>query len=578
MALSGSWRNELIAPGPLSAHHAHLIGGGEQTPRCAQCHAAANASLSTWTGFSNNATSPGTAASQSTLCMACHDESLPRRWATAAHNIALGALRPARDSDALSDGAVSLDVSSARRDAGEPIACAACHREHQGRGHDLTAIGDAACQACHRDQYDSFAKGHPDFGLWPYKRRTRIVFDHSAHQLKHHPAEKRPFACGDCHEPDATGAWQLTRSYSESCAECHDKPLMLNLDDGVPLVSLPTLDRAAMADAGHHIGIWPDQADGDFDGAVPWPAKLLMSAQPQAAAALEKLGSTFDFYDVNPEDEAQLTAAAVIAHELRSLIDDLAARGQSALVERMAVVVDRALTSAEVEALAGKLSHDFARRFRETYFAEGAADASADTPQEARLPGGGWIRDDATLSLRYQPTGHADPWLRAWLDVLAAAATGPRAEIAEPLLREALRPTALGQCGSCHSVERDAAGGLAIQWRPRQPASEYPGLTHFSHASHTLQTKLRDCTACHAIAAHAAAPYATDDPRQFVADFAPLSKSSCVKCHTPNAAGDSCTQCHRYHGGGPMSVVSRPLQQLRHAFRATDNRPRTTGH
>ena len=68
------------------------------------------------------------------------------------------------------------------------------------------------------------------------------------------------------------------------------------------------------------------------------------------------------------------------------------------------------------------------------------------------------------MSLCFRPAGHADPWLRTWLDLLAVAATGPHSDVAEPLFRAAIRPTAPGQCGSCHSVERIAANlaGLSV--------------------------------------------------------------------------------------------------------------------
>jgi cytochrome c554/c'-like protein len=115
------------------------------------------------------------------------------------------------------------------------------------------------------------------------------------------------------------------------------------------------------------------------------------------------------------------------------------------------------------------------------------------------------------------------------------------------MLRAALKPTAPGQCGSCHSVERDAFGRLAIQWRPFDSQQERRGLTHFNHGPHILLPNTGDCTSCHRTAAHAEASYAGDDPQKFIADFEPMTKASCAACHTPHAAGDGCAQCHSYH-------------------------------
>ncbi len=537
MALGGAWRNELVAPGPLSVHHAHLADGANATMRCAECHEGASGTIGEWLGIaasSNDATSD--AVTQSDLCMKCHKASIQPALATAAHNI------PWKD-------LVQTASGHGRRDASAAIACSACHREHQGRMHDLTAMTDAACQACHQEEYLSFAEGHPDFGNWPYKRRTRIMFDHASHQLKHHPAREQHFACADCHVADATGTRQLTRDFATSCASCHDKALGVSLADGVPLIALPTLDVAALADANADAAPWPAAADGDFDGAIPLFGKLLLTADSDTATALAALGPRFDYYDVDPDDEPQLRQAAAIANALRELIEDLASRGDEAISERLAAVLGRELTNAELAAISARLSPAAVAAYRDRWFGEASGE---NDPTPTTSAPGGWFRNDASFSLRYQPTGHADPWLRAWLDALAEAATGPRAEVAEPLLRAALLPTAPGQCGSCHSIERDAAGKLAIQWSPDNGGTREGdhGLTYFSHAAHVLQSQLSDCTACHKLVSQpATAPtYATDDPRQFLAGFETVSKSMCASCHTPTAAGDRCTLCHRYHG------------------------------
>jgi hypothetical protein len=537
MALSGVWRNEIVAPGPLSMHHAHLVDGAAAEQRCGQCHPRAGESTGAWLGI--EATTP-TAVSQTSLCMKCHEKSFSPEFAATAHNVALADLR-----GAAGGGDASARWGTARRDAEEPIACAACHREHQGRTHDLAAMADAACQACHREQYESFAEGHPDFGLWPYERRTRIVFDHASHQQKHFPAENSEFACAACHKPDDAGARQLTLSYEESCAACHNKGLAVSVAEGVPLVALPMLDLEALANAGHAVEPWPAEAAGDFDGQAPLVARLLICAKPQAAAAIEVLGAEFDFFDVDPDDEEQLAAASVVASALRELIDDLAEGGQSSVGERLAAALGREVTATELNALAGGLTPDAVGAYRDRWF--GAADAVGDEPADGVR--GSWRRDDDTLSLRYQPIGHADPWLRAWLDLLAEAASGPRADVAEPLLRAALKPTAPGQCGSCHSVEGDGAGRIAIQWRAFCDVDDGLGLTHFSHRSHVLQSQLRDCAACHTFTAapSTSTGYASDNPRQFVAGFAPLTKATCVACHTNAAAGAGCTLCHSYH-------------------------------
>ena len=107
---------------------------------------------------------------------------------------------------------------------------------------DLTAIDNAACQACHQQRYDSFADDHPDFGIWPYERRTRIAFNHASHQAKHFAEKKQAFDCRTCHVEDATRQVQLLASYEAACASCHDEKIATSVARGVPMLALPTLD------------------------------------------------------------------------------------------------------------------------------------------------------------------------------------------------------------------------------------------------------------------------------------------------------------------------------------------------
>jgi hypothetical protein len=547
MALSGSWRNDFLAPGPLSRHHAQLLEGQNATMRCVQCHAVGAAKVGEW--WRQTISTGERGVTQSTLCMACHQNSIDREFALAAHSVGVEALQVEG-----TGGITPPDRWGDRlRDPRQAIACSACHVEHQGVEHNLTAISNDACQACHREQFDSFADGHPEFATWPYERRTRIAFDHASHQMKHYPAEKRDFACAACHQADASGERQLTASYATSCAECHDKALTASLAEGVPLLALPMLDVESLAAAGQDVTPWPPDATGDFEGKPPAPAMLLLAADPEFAAAAEVLGPQFDLYDVAADDAQQLSAVAAVAKAIRALADDLAQRGQTAIGARLGEVLGREVSEAELEALAAGLSPDVARLFWEQWFAKTQADAgeTGDRATElAKAAAGGWVRDAATLSLRYRPIGHADPWLRAWLDVLGEASSGPRGARFEPLLRASLKPTAPGQCGSCHSVERNLAGQLVMQWRPFNAGDEPRGFTRFNHAPHVMQSQTGDCASCHRVDGNAqtAANYSTDDPHRFVTGFAPMTKASCVACHTANAAGDSCTQCHTYHG------------------------------
>jgi hypothetical protein len=272
---------------------------------------------------------------------------------------------------------------------------------------------------------------------------------------------------------------------------------------------------------------------------------LLLAADSKVVDATKVLGQRLDLYDIGSDNTQQLRAAADVARAIKSLTDDLARSGSAELGERLKLVLGRELNQRELGALAGPLSPEALAGYRDRWFAkQQTAEGASD------------------LSIRYQPTGHADPWMTAWLDVLAEAASGRHAAIADPLLRAVMNPTAPGQCGSCHSVDRDATGRLRIQWRPFDPADEGKQYTRFDHGPHVMQPQMSDCTSCHRLAANAQviASYSEDNPHRFVSGFEPMSRAACAACHTASAAGDGCTQCHSYHGtGGPLSILSTDL-------------------
>ena len=555
LVLSARWRNEVLAPGALSVQHAQLLERGDSTERCASCHAAGSQTFEEWMrhAVDEELAKP----SQAELCLACHQKQIAPSEAVWAHNIDPQVL--------LADS----NLSARRRfDPGEELACSVCHREHHGAHHDLTWMSDNACQACHQEQYHSFATDHPEFEDWPTRRRTRIAFDHGGHQLKHFPKEKQEFSCAACHVQDRDGAFQQTLGYEATCAKCHDGKIETSWDAGIALFSLPMIDTQTLQAGGHDVGQWPEEAADEFDGALPPITKLLLAADAPAAAALATLGSDFDFFDVDPDDPQQLQAASEIVWATKRLLFDVSVQGQNALRSRVETVLDRQLSKQEFSDLTSRLSPENLAVVTDRWLSRLAPEmanragklptpndtGSVEQDREAarkRVAGGGWFNDETTLSVRYRPTGHADPWVTAWIDVMSEASTGPSADIAKPLLKQMMAPTAPGQCGSCHSLDRLDDDRCVVQWFAKRVDDRPPSFTTFSHAPHLTQAQLANCETCHQInpLADVMATYAGDSPSEFQNGFQPLTKQDCAECHTPRAAGDSCTQCHQYHVG-----------------------------
>lgn len=565
ISLSANWRNRVIAPGPLARQHAQLMERTGAAANCAACHAAAEQNVAGW--MASLVVGPGETPSQPQLCMKCHGKTISAEFALAAHNLP-AAQRNEKGSELfLRNGKAAPQLPAKNSSDPFVIACSACHREHHGAQVDLTAVDNAACQSCHRRQFESFATDHPDFGNWPYQRRTRIAFNHASHRDKHFAEKKQSFDCSSCHVDDATGKAQLTASYEPTCAACHDEKISASVARGVPMFVLPTMDVAAMRSAGFDVGVWPKGATGDFDGRLPPEMKLLLASDPAAAQAMAKLGPDFDFQDVDPKNRAQLEACAALATAIRKLSEELTASKDATVCTRLQNILGRAITHTQVQMLVGGLSADTLRTALDGWFA-GAKTAGVSSSQTATnatqsktvlttkrqkslafAPVGTWFRDEASFSIRYRPSSHADPVLATWLSVLAETPDLNQRPVAAPIFKELSKVNAAGLCVSCHSIEHTTHNSTAINWRAHDRTVEPRRFTKFSHGPHLLLPQLADCTRCHAIdhAASTTTGYTDLDPARFVADFAPISKRQCAECHTANAAGDACQQCHNYH-------------------------------
>ena len=206
----------------------------------------------------------------------------------------------------------------------------------RGVNHDLTAMSDDACQACHREQFRQLCRGHPEFGEWPYERRTRIAFDHASHQLKHFPAEKRDVRL---RRVPSGRRHRRAAAYARATRRVVRRATTRRSRRAWPRACRCCRCRRSTSKR------WPTRGTTLRRGRRRRPAisrvprrcrrALLLAADPQAAAALQALGPQFDFYDVDPDDAEQLAAAAGVARAVRALADELADRGQAAIGERL---------------------------------------------------------------------------------------------------------------------------------------------------------------------------------------------------------------------------------------------------
>lgn len=181
--------------------------------------------------------------------------------------------------------------------------------------------------------------------------------------------------------------------------------------------------------------------------------------------------------------------------------------------------------------------------------ADGDEAVLSEVDEEAWAGLGGWYRRDFTLYFR--PTGHADRFIRTWLDISAATYGTEAEDRGRILFTELTTKDAPGQCAKCHSIDTEITGILNIKWHPVRPKEDRKPFTWFPHAAHFGMLRDDGCLTCHRIDPQA--PYQKSfedlDPTTFASNFKPLDRQVCVECHTADGAGDACTSCHNYHAG-----------------------------
>ena len=243
-----------------------------------------------------------------------------------------------------------------------PLACGACHKEHEGEDFDLLEVTNDRCQSCHQVTFPSFSNGHPSFGDYPYLRRTRVIFDHDSHNRKNFPEMKKqgvkpPETCNSCHAPDGTGRFMLTADFADTCALCHSEDIIgesVAGPKGTPVIAVPELDLETLQERGIAIGEWPETPLA-FD--ISPYTKLLIAADPTIADDLQVIEQT-DLQDLTEAGDAELQSVARIAWAIKELMFDLIISGMGVLESQVEASLDNALETDTVGRLVGHIPQD----------------------------------------------------------------------------------------------------------------------------------------------------------------------------------------------------------------------------
>jgi predicted CXXCH cytochrome family protein len=392
-----------------------------------------------------------------------------------------------------------------------PVSCISCHTEHRGAATKIAQVPDFACANCHQKAFDNFVSGHPEFpAQYPYTRPGTIYFDHAKHLKDYFTDPKRTkgpdrdakFAavakekCTACHSVENAAREVKPKTYAQICAGCHDAQIT----------------RREL---------------------------VLFEPERMTAAASILLGIEKD----GDEEEGK--------RALGKLWSSMARGGTDALAEL--VPPPDATKKPTAGALYAGLSAQTARETG-TAWSTGRALAPADKPDAA-----GWTageNSDGNPSLYYRAAGHADPVVKAWIEMLRTRLQDKSPQ-KRSLAKEAMNDfldsqTGAGACGKCHSsaLRSKVASATGPAWGYAGSAAR--PLTRYMHAPHLgLVDPDAGCTTCHVL--NTGSKYAkyftakASAPVVYESSFAGIRKETCIECHREGQVNSACQVCHAYH-------------------------------
>jgi hypothetical protein len=320
---------QFLMPGPLASAHGAI-------ENCGACHTKSGSGKLSWI----HGLVAGDPLADSKACLSCH-----KMPATAfnAHGASIEALK--QMTKALTNFAAETPAPLWARtqsiafpihdEMARGLYCATCHQEHQGVGFSLNKISNEKCGSCHVVKFDSFDGHHPKFEKYPFKRRTRIVYDHAGHFGKHfpevakkYPARRIPATCSDCHNSHEDKRVMAVAPFDQTCATCHLDQIIgkerASGPKGIAFLTLPGLDLKVLKEKSAPIGEWPDASDAELT-----PFMKAMIGRDERGRALIKAVGGLNLQDLTDASDEQIKAVITLVWEIKRLFYALISRKAS---------------------------------------------------------------------------------------------------------------------------------------------------------------------------------------------------------------------------------------------------------
>jgi hypothetical protein len=322
-ALFFSKDTQLLMPGPLTSGHGAI-------ENCNACHTKSGSNKLSWI-HGLVAADP---LADSKACLTCHK--MPDT-AFNAHGASTEVLKQStRRLTKIAAGSIappSARMQSIAFPMEDVIAgglyCATCHQEHQGVSFNLNKISNEQCRSCHVVKFDSFDGHHPKFENYPFKRRTRIIYDHAGHFGKHFPevakkdpAKRIPATCSTCHNSGDDRRVMAVAPFEQTCTTCHLDQIIgkerVSGPKGIAFLTLPGLDLQTLIKKNAPIGEWPDASDVALT-----PFMKLMIGRNEQGRALVKAVDSLNLQDLTKANDDQIKVVTDLVWEIKGLFHAL---------------------------------------------------------------------------------------------------------------------------------------------------------------------------------------------------------------------------------------------------------------
>jgi len=591
IGLGGSQVSEdILSPGPLSSRHSSI------SQNCSACHAQAHGQP--WQWFFSK---PEKSITDS--CQSCHtmgDDALKP------HSLSLAALagiqQKSPNKSAEKKAAMNAALVSSKTQ------CISCHKEHRGESFEMTKLSNSQCQSCHTQAFTSFSNGHPEFTNYPFNQRVNILFDHTSHFSKHFAKKKATnLSCNSCHSPDTSSGKMAIKAFDVSCAGCHSDQIYGKsaINKGIIFFVLPTLDVETLRENDIQIGSWPADTDGEISPMM----RLMLSKDKHIASLLDAFESDdLELDDLSDADGEVLAQVAELVWGIKALLANLIGHGLGEFRDVVRALDGRELASRDLAELSGSLPVEVLRAASRDWFGREfmhemalhqqpgsgnetveIADAAAAAVQgegaeialeeieieeteteeieieeiedETWMQVGGWYRSNGDFTIRYRPRGHADAFIKSWVNI--SAKNAKQSPLANDVLADmADRKDSPGLCMKCHSIEQltdDDKSFYQVHWQGKAKQADQQSFNRFEHSSHLNLIKDKGCMTCHAMNDEAdfKLAYGGFDATKFESNFQPIKKATCIQCHQSGRVNESCTTCHKYHIGDFFTSETR---------------------